>query len=304
MAIPKVFEITLPLLKHIASGEEFYARDLVKVIGKEFSLTDEEMRQKHEKSGTPVLVSRIAWSRIRLKWADLIESTDRGYIRITQEGKKILSDPPPKIDHQFLMKYPIYVETLTAMRKKRESKAKTDESAIEVSSDQTPEDLMATAQDQQERAVAAEILDKVRKIEPKDFEHLILALLEKMGYGETQHLGGGGDGGVDGVIEQDRLGLDRVYIQAKRYQEGSSVGPEAIQAFSGSLNMKGVQKGLFVTSSSFSSKAREAAQKLTQNIVIIDGEELAQLMIEHNVGVRVKTAYEFKDVDEDFFENL
>ena len=302
MALPEVNEITLPLLKHINSEKEFFLPDIVEELSKKLSLTDEDLKKKYEKSGALIFKDRVMWARMHLKWAGLIEPTRQSYIHITQEGKKLLlSNPTGIVDYQFLKRYPAYLKNKNPVRTKK-TREKIDE--IEISSDQTPEDLMDAAQDQQERAVAAEILDKVRGIDPKDFEHLILALLKKMGYGETQHLGGSGDKGVDGVIEQDKLGLDRVYIQAKRYQEGSSVGPETIQAFSGSLNMHRVQKGLFVTSSSFSSKAREAAQKLTQNIVVIDGEELAQLMIDHNVGVKVKTAYEFKDVDEDFFENL
>ncbi len=167
---------------------------------------------------------------------------------------------------------------------------------------------MESAQTQQEQALASDILDRIRQISPRGFEELILKLLDKMGYGfeegSSKHLGGSGDGGVDGVVERDALGLDRVYIQAKRYQDGSPVPPAAIQAFSGSLNMKRVEKGLFVTSSSFTKKAKEAAEKLTQNIVLIDGKGLVSLMIKHNVGVRVKATYELKDEDEDFFKDL
>ena len=303
MAIPEVYDLTLPFLKHIDSGEEFHIHNMVKALSEKFSLTDEELQTRYEKSRDLIFKDRVSWARMHLKWSGFVEPTGHGYVCITQEGKKLLSEPPDKIDYNFMKKLPVYFQNKRNPKIKK-SEIKTDENATEILSNQTPQKLMDAAQDQQERAVAAEILDKVRGIDPKDFEHLILALLKKMGYGETQHLGGSGDKGVDGVIEQDKLGLDRVYIQAKRYQEGSSVGPETIQAFSGSLNMHRVQKGLFVTSSSFSSKAREAAQKLTQNIVVIDGEELAQLMIDHNVGVRVKTAYEFKDIDEDFFENL
>ena len=303
MAIPEVYDLTLPFLEHIDSGEEFHIHNMVKALSEKFSLTDEELQTKYEKSGDLIFKDRVSWARMHLKWAGLLENPRRGYTRITQEGKELLLDHPKIIDYHFMKKLPVYSQNRWNPKIKK-SEIKTDENAKEILSNQTPQKLMDAAQDQQERAVAADILDKVRGIEPKDFEHLILALLKKMGYGETQHLGGSGDGGVDGVIEQDRLGLDRIYIQAKRYKEGSSVGPEAIQAFSGSLNMHRVQKGLFVTSSSFSNRATEAAKKLTQNIVVIDGKGLAQLMIEHNVGVRVKTAYEFKDIDEDFFENL
>ena len=308
MAIPKQTDVTLPLLKHIASGEEFNVREVVDVLAKEFDVTDEELKLKLN-SGTPIFGNRVAWARAYLKMAGLIESPRHGHIRITPEGQKIFPNPPSVIDRHFLLQYPSYAEAIRrSSRKKQKSKTTTDENMEQELPDQTPEELIETAQNQQENTLADDILKRVREVSPANFENLIIKLLEKMGYGHgedsSKHLGGTNDGGVDGVIEQDALGLDRVYIQAKRYQDESSVGPSAIQAFSGSLNMHRVEKGLFVTSSSFSKGAEEAAKKLTQNIVLIDGNELARLMIEHNVGVRVKSVHKLKAVDEYFFDDL
>ncbi len=303
MAIPKLNELIYPFLWHLPSEKEIDMSEIIESLAIEFSLTPEERRESYKKSGNLIFRNKVRWARQNLKMAGLIEAPRLGYVRITDEGRKVLANPPKRINHRFLMQYPGYAKS-KSMSGKGKRTSKKDEAVLEETSDQTPEELIEAARDRLDGALRTELLEKLRGIDPAYFERLILNLLEKMGYGLPRHLGGTGDGGVDGVVEQDALGLDRVYIQAKRYQGGSSVGPEAIQAFSGSLNMHRVQKGLFVTSSSFSKRAEEAAGKLTQNIVLIDGEELARLMIAHNVGVRVKTTYEVKDVDEDFFEDL
>jgi len=297
MAIPAPYEVILPLLKHITSGEEFRARAVTDDLAREFLLTAEELGEKL-KSGCSVFSNRVAWGKVHLKMAGLIESPRRGYIRITPEGQKFLSTHPG-IDRSL----PITKRIRSLYPSSPGTQA--DNNMERYLLDQTPAELIEAARDQQERTLMHDILERVRNISPAEFERLILALLEKMGYGlgedSAQQLGGPCDGGVDGVIKQDVLGLDLVYIQAKRYRDKSSIGASDIQAFSGSLNMHRVQKGLFVTSSSFTERAKSAARKLTQNIILIDGEELARLMIKHNVGARVRNTYEFKAVDEDFF---
>ena len=295
MAIPAPYEVILPLLKHIASGEEFRARAVTDHLAGEFRLTAEELGEKLN-NGCSVFSNRVAWGKAHLKMAGLIESPRKGYICITPEGQKLLSTHP-RIDRSL----PVTKQFLYSFSPGTQA----DNNMERDPPDQTPAELIEAARDQQERVLMHDILERVRNISPAEFERLILTLLEKMGYGlgedSAQQLGGPCDGGVDGVIKQDVLGLDLVYIQAKRYRDKSSIGASDIQAFSGSLNMHRVQKGLFVTSSSFTERAKSAARKLTQNIILIDGEELARLMIKHNVGARVRNTYEFKAVDEDFF---
>jgi restriction system protein len=170
----------------------------------------------------------------------------------------------------------------------------------------TPEERIESARRELEASLKADLLDRVRQIEPGDFEALIIQLLVRMGYGQGREemaraLGGSGDGGVDGVVHQDPLGLDRVYIQAKRYKDGNTVGPEAINSFIGALNIKRANKGLFVTASAFTKQARDHAERSTTHVVLIDGDRLAELMVRHSVGVVIRDVIEIKAIDEGFF---
>ncbi len=307
MAIPSISEIHIPFLLLLKKeSKEIHMQDVAEKLAKELNLNDDDLRETIL-SGPKKFPHRIGWARHALSVAGWIVYLPNRHVCITDDGLKILEagDLPKRTNKAFFRRSKKFKEYEEKIKLRKKSSQETESASLD--EDATPEELIEAAQNRQESALLDGIITKVHNIKPVEFENLILKLLVAMGYGfgedSSKPLGRSGDGGVDGVIEQDALGLDRVYIQAKRYKD-ITIGPEAIQAFSGSLNMHRVQKGLFVTSSSFSSKAREAAEKLTQNIVAIDGEELARLMIKHNVGVRVKTTYTFKDVDEDFFEEL
>jgi len=234
----------------------------------------------------------------------LVETTRRGHFRITPRGAEVLQAAPERIDNRFLGRFEEFC-TFTNRTIQPDSEAATPVDAE--SSQATPDEIMRAAHRQIESGLAEELLDRVRAAPPDFFERLVVGLLLAMGYGGSaadagRALGRSGDDGVDGVIDQDALGLDRVYIQAKRYAANNSVGPGAIRDFFGSLDRHKAAKGLFVTTSTFTSSARETAEHLSKRIVLIDGQQLARLMIRHNVGCRVEEVLHIKRIDEDFFE--
>jgi restriction system protein len=237
--------------------------------------------------------------------AGLLETTKRGRFQITPAGSALLATGPAQITNHTLSASPAF----KAWFKSSQAGTASPPTAIPVvdASGATPEERIEEARKELEANLKAEILDRVRQMPPADFEQLIIQLLVRMNYGQgrgelAQALGGSGDGGVDGVVHQDPLGLDRVYIQAKRYKEGNNVGPEAINSFIGALNIKKANKGLFVTASGFSKQAREHATASSLHVVLIDGERLAELMIRHGVGVLTRHTVEIKTLDEGFFE--
>ena len=233
-----------------------------------------------------------------------MEATRRGHFRLTQRGADVLAASPERIDNRFLSRFEEFRQFSD-----RSAQPTDDEVVAEPAdaAEQTPDEIMRAAHRRIEAALAEELLDRVRAAPPDFFERLIVNLLLAMGYGGSaadagRALGRSGDDGVDGVIDQDALGLDRVYIQAKRYAAGNSVGPGAIRDFFGSLDRHKAATGLFVTTSGFTSSARETADYLSKRIVLIDGEQLTRLMIRHSVGCRIEEVLHVKKVDEDFFE--
>jgi restriction system protein len=236
----------------------------------------------------------------------LIEATRRGYFRITSRGEKVLATNPARIDNAFLNQF----DEFRQFRAKSANRMAHDTDVTEpLLSNQieTPDESMRAAHKQIEASLAQELLDRIGAAPPDFFERLIVNLLLIMGYGGSsidagRAIGRSGDDGVDGVIDQDALGLDRVYVQAKRYKQGNNIGPSAIRDFFGSLDRHKATKGLFVTTSTFSPSAKETAQGLSKRIVLVDGEQLASLMIRYNVGCRVEETLHIKKIDEDFFE--
>jgi restriction system protein len=249
-----------------------------------------------------VLHNRIHWAKTYLTKAGLLESPKRGRFVITPTGQKILVSPPARLDTQFLLTVPAFQEFY---------RAGAEDTAVsplieEKPSTATPEEVVEAAYNEVQAALRADLLDRILENSPSFFEGVIVDLLVAMGYGGSrrdaaEHLGKSGDGGVDGVINEDVLGLDRVYIQAKRYAPSASVGRPEIQAFTGSLVGLGASKGVFVTTSTFSAQATEFASRIPQRVILIDGKRLTELMIEHGVGVRSSRVLEFKRLDEDFF---
>jgi restriction system protein len=241
--------------------------------------------------------------------AGLLETTRRGHFQVTAAGQALLEEGLPQVNNRVLSRYPEF----TAWLRSREIGGELEEAELAPAPAPEPDRHVATPEERIDAArrdltasLKADLLDRVRAMPPSEFEGLIIDLLVRMGYGQgseemAQALGGSGDGGVDGVVYQDPLGLDRVYIQAKRYRDGNTVGPDAINSFIGALNIKRANKGLFVTASTFTKQAREHAERSTTHVVLVDGDRLAELMVRHGVGVVVRQTIEIKSIDEGYF---
>jgi restriction system protein len=255
-----------------------------------------------------VLHNRIHWTKFYLGKAGLIDQPRRGRFVASQEGRALLAQNPDKINLDTLLEYPAFRDWYRREQVNDTAVASAGEQSASIGSpaSKTPEEQIESAHQALHSALREELLQRILQNTSGFFEQVIVELLVAMGYGGSlrnaaTQLGRSGDGGVDGVINEDRLGLDRVYVQAKRFAQGHSVGRPDVQGFVGSLVGLGATKGVFVTTSSFSNQATDFVKHLSQRIILIDGQRLADLMIEHNVGVRLSRAIEFKRLDEDFF---
>lgn len=303
MAIPDFQSLMLPVLRASAAGEVKIS-DVVEQLASQFRLTPEERTALLPSGRQTTFANRVHWAKSHLGKAGLIELTKRAHFRITQRGSEVLNNPPERIDIHYLSQYPEF-RAFRAINRSGDETAVEDEGLP--NSDMTPDEAIRTAHGQLEDELGLELLARVKTAPPDFFERLIIQLLIAMGYGGStaeagKALGKSGDGGVDGVIDQDALGLDRIYVQAKRYADGNNVGSSAIRDFFGSLDRFKASKGLFVTTSSFSSSARETAEMLSKRIVLIDGRQLTKLMTRYSVGCRVEETIHLKKVDEEFFE--
>ena len=301
--VPDYQSLMLPVLRAAAVGEQRIGA-VVQSLGEELGLSEAARATLLASGRQTIFANRVHWAKTYLAKAGLVEATRRGHFRLTQRGADVLAANPERIDNRFLSRFEEFRQFSD-----RSTRSTDDEVVPEPAdaTEQTPDEIMRAAHRRIEAALAEELLDRVRAAPPDFFERLIVNLLLAMGYGGSaadagRALGRSGDDGVDGVIDQDALGLDRVYIQAKRYAAGSSVGPGAIRGFFGSLDRHKAAKGLFVTTSGFTSSARETADYLSKRSVLIDGEQLTRLMIRHNVGCRIEEVLHVKKVDEDFFE--
>lgn len=302
MAIPDYQTLMLPVLRQAAQGET-RVPDVANKIADEFGLTPEERDQLLPSGKQQVLNNRIHWAKFYMTKAGLIDLPQRGRFVASEQGRQLLAQNPSKIDVDTLLQYPSFHEFYRGEAKPGEGGHRPPPPADDK---KTPEEQIEAAHLTLQSALREELLQRVVQNSPSFFERVIVELLVAMGYGGSignaaSQLGRSGDGGVDGVINEDRLGLDRVYVQAKRYAQGNAVGRPDVQAFVGSLVGLGASKGVFVTTSSFSYQALDFVKHLSQRIILIDGQRLAELMIEHNVGVRLNRAVEFKRLDEDFF---
>jgi restriction system protein len=306
MPIPDYQTLMLPVLKQAARGET-RVPDVETLIADEFRLTSEERDQLLPSGRQKVLHNRIHWAKFYMSKAGLIDSPRRGRFVASDAGRTLLAQNPTRIDVDLLLEYPAFKEFYRGENPGRDETISLDTAGSPSrAAATTPEEQIEAAHVALQSALSSELLQRVLQNSPGFFESVIVDLLVAMGYGGSHRnaaaqLGRTGDGGVDGVINEDRLGLDRVYIQAKRYAEGHAVGRPDVQGFVGSLVGLGATKGVFVTTSTFSSQATEFVRHLTQRIILIDGKRLADLMIEHNVGVRLNRTVEFKRLDEDFF---
>jgi len=264
-------------------------------------LSEEEKSQLLPSGKQTRFANRVHWARSYLKQAGLLRNTRRGHFEITDEGRRVLADNPERIDAKYLERYDAFLEF------KSRSNTLEEELGEQPASDTTtPDETMRAAYEQISNALAADLLGRLRESEPAFFESVIVELLLKMGYGYGSSagsvLGRSGDDGVDGVINLDPLGVDQVYVQAKRYQATSPIGSGAIRDFYGALGLKDVTKGIFVTTSSFTPNARATAEKLGARLVLVDGPQLARLMVAHEVGCRVTEVFKVAVVEESYFE--
>ena len=301
--IPDYQTCMLPLLTSLKDGKEHSSKELITKLILDFNLTEEEINEQIPSQRQPTINNRIHWANTYMRKAGLIDSVSRGIYRITEEGLRVLNANPTRIDVKFLSKYPDFVEFQKGTSKVISTK---NEKNQELEITQTPEEALETIYSQLSSALAHDLLEKVLSQTPNFFENLVVELLVKMGYGGSiedagKAIGKSGDEGIDGVIKEDKLGLDVIYVQAKRWQPGNTVGRPELQAFVGALAGQGGKKGVFITTSSFTREA-EAYNPQNVKIVRIDGKKLAQLMIDYNIGVSTRAMYEIKRIDLDYFE--
>ena len=299
MAIPDYQTCMLPFLQFISDGVEHTLRDAEDDLAAHFHLSPTERAELLPSGQQGIFKNRVGWARTYLKKAALLESPKRGIFRITDRGLKVLQSKPPKIDVKFLEQFPEFIEFRDA--------AKTDGHTIEAEPQvkTTPEESIELAHQGLREQLAAEILSRVLGCSPTFFEQLVVELLVKMGYGGSrrdagERIGQTGDGGIDGIIKEDRLGLDTIFIQAKRWQ--GTVGRPEIQKFVGALQGQRARKGVFMTTSNYSAEAVDYASRIDTKVVLIDGKQLADLMIDFDVGVAPAATYVVKRIDSDYFE--
>lgn len=301
MPIPDFQTIMLPALKILAKGEVMNTPQIREKLSKQFKLNEEEKNELLPSGTVPRFDNNVSWALTFLVKAKLIEKPTRGQYLLSERGKKTLRESPDRVDMRFLTRFPEYVEWRGQSKRQATS---TPANAQQI--EHTPEELIGSGYQIFRETLTKEILERTRGCTPRFFERLVVELLLRMGYGGSlpeagQIVGKSGDGGIDGVIKEDKLGLDFVYIQAKRWE--NSVGRPLVQAFAGSLLGHGARKGVMITTSYYTPEAREFVKTLgDQKIVLIDGNELAALMIDYNVGVSTVSTYEIKKIDSDYFE--
>lgn len=304
MAIPDYQSLMLPVLSFAAEGETRVPL-AAEIIADRLKLSPAEREEMLPSGRQRLLHNRVHWAKFYMSKAGLVESPKRGVFVATSAGRALLASSPDRIDLQTLLGIPVFAEYYQRFGSSKEPDQSAAAEAVGTST-ATPEEQIDAAYAVLTKALKADLLMRVVEQSPAFFERLIVELLVGMGYGGSQEdaarqLGRSGDGGVDGVIDEDRLGLDRIYVQAKRYGQGSVVGRPDVQGFVGSLVGFGANKGVFVTTSTFSRQAVEYAKGLQQRVILIDGERLSELMIEFGVGVRLQRTVQIKRLDEDFF---
>lgn len=301
MAVPDFQAIMLPLLRSTADGEDHTFADAVARLESEFGLTPDERAELLPSGRYPRFRQRVGWAKTYLSKAGLLDSTKRGVLRITDAGKRVLSSSPSNIDIKFLQQFPAFIEFQKKTRTAAGPAGDPQASSV------TPRESLETAYQQLRETLATELLERVKANSPAFFERLVVELLVKMGYGGDltdagQVTGGATDRGIDGVIQQDVLGLERVYIQAKRYAD-AKVRSEIVRNFAGSLLQAKASKGVLITTSDFSEEAKLAARSMDLSIVLIDGERMADLMVDFGVGVIEDQTFVVKRIDSDYFDS-
>ena len=301
--IPNYQVLMLPLLKAVKDQKEYKLNDIVDILANEFKLSEEERKELLPSGQSFLFGNRVGWARTYLKKAGLLDSPKRGYLIITQRGLDVLKQKPKEVNVALLQQFSEFLEFQSS---KRDDNT-TENTIIQSESIQTPEEILENSYQDIRKSLAQELLDKITKLSPSFFERLVVELLVKMGYGGSMKdagraIGKSGDEGIDGTIKEDKLGLDIIYIQAKRWQPGNVVGRPEIHKFVGALAGQGAKKGIFITTSTFTKDALEFVPRNETKIVLIDGYLLAQLMIDYNLGVATQQVYEITKIDSDYFE--
>jgi restriction system protein len=306
MAIPDYQSVMLPLLRFAAEKkDETTTGEVVGALSKEFGLTDEDLRELLPSGIQSTFINRVGWASTYMKKAGLLEATRRGYFRITSRGQELLRKQPESINVKLLKQYPEFLE----FQQLKGTRSGEKISALGGTPDiltATPSEALENAYENLRNELADELLARLKKSSPSFFERAVIELLVKMGYGGSRSdagkaIGKSGDGGIDGIIKEDRLGLDVVYIQAKRW-DNNSVGRPDVMQFAGALQLQKANKGIFITTSRFTDDARSYVSQIGSKIVLIDGEQLTNLMIEYDVGVSVVSLYPVKKIDADYFD--
>ncbi len=304
MPIPDYQSLMLPVLRLSADGEEHKFGEAVEDLANTFELADDERNELLPSGTQAVFNNRVGWARSYLKQAGLLDTPRRGYFTISARGRELLAENPDKINISTLEQYPEFIEFKN--RKKQTAAGASESEPTSVSgSSQTPEDALAAAYSDLREGLEGELLESVMNSSPSFFERLVVDLLVKMGYGGNRQdagraLGKSGDGGIDGIIKEDQLGLDVIYIQAKRWE--GTVGRPEIQKFAGALQGQRARKGVFITTSSFSREAVEYTSVIESRIILIDGAQLGRLMVDNDIGVSTAGVYRVKKLNSDYFE--
>lgn len=300
MPIPDYQSLLLPVLRFLEDGEEHSLRETIDFLSGSLRLSEEEKRELLPSGRQPVFENRVGWARTYLKKAGLLEPTRRGFFRVTSNGRSVLASKPSRMDVKFLEQFPEFRE-FKALRR-----TKTDGGDHEADKEPsvTPEEALEAAYLTLRNSLASDLLAQIKRSPPSLFEQLVIDLLVKMGYGGSrqdagQVIGKSGDEGIDGIIKEDRLGLDTIYIQAKRWD--NTVSRPEIQKFAGALQGQRAKKGIFLTTADFSREARDFASKIESKIILIDGKELAKLLMDFDVGVSTANVYLLKKMDLDYF---
>ncbi|MEY4748998.1 MAG: hypothetical protein RIQ60_1212 [Pseudomonadota bacterium] len=311
MAIPDYESLMFPVLRQLADGRERRVSELVSELAQVLHISEVDLGVMLPSGGATTFGSRVAWAKTYLKQAGLVEQPRRGIVRIAARARQVLDSGVEQIDNQFLERYPEFLafrKRSRVMSTEPSPGGLAGQQALSVSAPvQAPHERLDEAAKELAATLADEILASIKTCSPAFFEDLVVQLLLRMGYGGSRReagraVGRTGDGGIDGVIAEDRLGLDSIYVQAKRWQ--GAVGEPDIRNFLGALVGRGASKWVFITTSSFSEPARAfAARSLQQKIVLIDGDRLAELMIEHDLGVSTVATYQVKRIDSDFFSD-
>lgn len=310
MPIGDYQSLMLPTLEALADGLEVPLSEVRARVAVSEGLTEHEVTERLPSGRQTVLANRVSWALLGMERAGLVDRVRRAVYRLTSEGGRLLERKPERVDDNLLRTYPAFVEWEGSVLQRRESQ---DTPLTEPAppqgrgSDETPEEQLDRAARELGAMLESEVLDRVRRSSPAFLEQVVVDLLISMGYGGGNMAmgrvtGRAGDGGIDGTIREDALGLDEVYVQAKKYADGNTVGEGDLRNFAGAIDAAGTSKGVFVTTAAFTESARRYVQRSPKRIVLIDGDKLARLMVQHDIGVRTLIRHEVKRIDEDYFD--